>query len=298
DRRLRRSGALDPQPLPGGLVPRAVPVARLRAVHPRRHRGRGLAGGAPLGRARWRAGPGQRRGAVGGAVRDRRRAALPRPHRLGELLRRGRRPRRGPLRLAGRPRHLGSDRARRRRRLHRCPPRRSGVPSAGRRAGTRDHPGPGDRPAGQLVQPGAVRPPHRPALGAGDPRRDEAPCRLRAVRDLPPDLPLRGPVEPRGPRPAAVGRPPVPHRPRPVVRALRRGVLLRPGVDRGAADRPRAGRRRLRPAPQRLDEHPAVPARRRVLRGVRAPASRPRAARPARGWTGARDSGTRLPRRV
>ena len=72
-----------------------------------------------------------------------------------------------------------------------------GVPAPGHPAAAvrrRDRPGhrarPGHGPLGQLVQPGAVRPPDRPALGPGD--RPRAPSgRLRAVRDLPPDVPLR-----------------------------------------------------------------------------------------------------------
>ena len=50
---------------------------------------------------------------------------------------------------------------------------------------------------GQLVQPGVVRTAHHAAVGAGDRRRVPA-GRLRGVRHLPPDVPLRAAVEPRG----------------------------------------------------------------------------------------------------
>ena len=53
---------------------------------------------------------------------------------------------------------------------------------------------PGDRTVGQLVQPGAVRAPDRPAVGAGD-RRRAPPRRVRPGHDVPPDVPLRVAVE-------------------------------------------------------------------------------------------------------
>ena len=56
--------------------------------------------------------------------------------------------------------------------------------------------GPGHRPLGQLVEPGAVRPAHLPAVGAGD-RPRPPPRPLRRLADLPSDLPLREPLEPR-----------------------------------------------------------------------------------------------------
>ena len=72
---------------------------------------------------------------------------------------------------------------------------------------------PGDRPLGQLVQPGAVRPADRPAVGPGDRRRPPA-ARLRGLRDLPPDVPLRVPVEPGRVRRPDLARPPLPLRAR------------------------------------------------------------------------------------
>ena len=47
---------------------------------------------------------------------------------------------------------------------------------------------------------------------------------LRRRRDLPPDVPLRVPLEPGGVRGRRLGRPPVPARPRPGGRALRHGL--------------------------------------------------------------------------
>ena len=80
--------------------------------------------------------------------------------------------------------------------------------------GTGDPARAGDRALGQLLQPGAVRAPDRPAVGARDRRR--APRRRsrdrRAVRgrhDVPPDVPVRVAVEPRHGVRAAVHRPPV-----------------------------------------------------------------------------------------
>ena len=74
----RRAGHLDPQPGPVGLAPGPAAAAGVRAVHPggdlRRHVGRRPA----LGRPRRQPGPRLRRGRLGGAVRDHRRAALPR----------------------------------------------------------------------------------------------------------------------------------------------------------------------------------------------------------------------------
>ena len=59
--------------------------------------------------------------------------------------------------------------------------------------------GPGDRPLGQLLQPGALRRPHHAAVGAPDRRRQpQLPGRHAGGHALPPDVPLRVPVEPRG----------------------------------------------------------------------------------------------------
>ena len=58
---------------------------------------------------------------------------------------------------------------------------------------------PGDRPDRQLLQPGAVRQADVAAVGAEDLARAPA-AGLRAVRDLPADLPLRADLEPRAGR--------------------------------------------------------------------------------------------------
>ena len=100
--RLACVPGLPPQPCPGGLAARAVPAARLRAVHHRRRRrspsSSASAGGSPAAARRG----GRRRRDHRRAVRHRRRADLPRRHEPGGL---PRRPDRGALRLAGRPRH-------------------------------------------------------------------------------------------------------------------------------------------------------------------------------------------------
>ena len=96
-------------------------------------------------------------------------------------------------------------------------------------------------PLGQLVQPGAVRQAHRPALGARD--RPRAPAaRLRGPGDVPPDVPLRVRLEPARLRGADRPRPPVQVRPRPDARPLRDGLHARPRLDRDAAHRHRRAR--------------------------------------------------------
>ena len=55
-------------------------------------------------------------------------------------------------------------------------------------------------PLGQLVQPGALRQAHRPAVGPPD-RPGLPTARLRGLRHLPPDVPLRVRLEPRSPSP-------------------------------------------------------------------------------------------------
>ena len=100
------------------------------------------------------------------------------------------------------------------------------------------------------------------------------PERLRAVRHLPPHVPLRGAVEPRGDRAAAVAD-----------RRFRLGygrvfalyVMLYtagPRLDRVPADRPGRAPGRRRPAVQRVDLDRAVRAGGGVLRGDR-PAAPP-----------------------
>ena len=107
---------------------------------------------------------------LGGAVRPHRRPALPRDHRLRPLLRRGRATRstalyiwRGGLGVWGAI-ALGAVGV-----LHRRPPHGH---QAAARCSTRWRPGvlvaQAHRPLGQLVQPGALRQAHRPAVGARD----------------------------------------------------------------------------------------------------------------------------------
>ena len=91
---------------------------------------------------------------------------------------------------------------------------------------------PGDRAMGQLVQPGAVRPPDRPAVGARD-RRRAPPARLRPGHDVPPDVPLRVAVEPRALRRAAVDRPALQPGARPADGGVRRRLRHRPVLGRG-----------------------------------------------------------------
>ena len=71
-----------PEPEPGRLAPRTVPAARLRPVHHPRDRRRRLDRRAPLG-GPWRpAGRDRRHRGLGGALRPGRRPDLPRDHRL------------------------------------------------------------------------------------------------------------------------------------------------------------------------------------------------------------------------
>ena len=92
-------------------------------------------------------------------------------------------PDRGAVRLARRPRRLGRHRPRRRRRADRRQLRGIKLlPILDALApGRTDRAGP--RPLGQLVQPGAVRQAHRPALGA---RRSTRSTGRRATRTSPP----------------------------------------------------------------------------------------------------------------
>ena len=71
-------------------------------------------------------------------------------------------------------------------------------PPGGRRhlRGARHPTRPGDRSMGQLLQPGAVRPSDRPAVGARDRRSAHRHHGLRRRYDLPSDVPVRVAVEP------------------------------------------------------------------------------------------------------
>ena len=134
------------------------------------------------------------------------------------VLRRGRRrPDRRAEDLAGRPGDLGRDHGRPVGGVVLLPPPRHPAPAARRRPGPVPAARADPRSLRQLLQPGAVRAAHRPALGPRD--RHGAPAvRLRAVHDVPSHVPLRGAVEPRRDRGAALGRPTVPARLRPGVR--------------------------------------------------------------------------------
>ena len=130
-----------------------------------------------------------------------------------------------------------------------------------------------------------------PAVGAED-RPAEPAARLRAVRHLPADLPLRVDLGRGGVRLRDLGRPPLQARPRPGDGALRDGLHRRARLDRDAADRRRGVPARARPAPQRLDLdralHPGDD-RTSSWSAAAAPAGRPRSTprrarrRPGRG---------------
>ena len=157
-----------PSPSQGTWYLGPLPHPRLRPEHHPRHRRGHLDRRAALGGPRRAGRRRQRPGDLGGAVRPHRRAALPRGHRLGALLRRGPQPRHRAVRLARRPRHLGRHRPRRAGRGHRRPAARHQAAPDARRDRPRGAGRAGDRALGQLVQPGALRPAHRPAVGAGD----------------------------------------------------------------------------------------------------------------------------------
>ncbi len=222
-----------------------------------------------------------------GAVRHRRGSHLPRHHRRREVLRGRAGPGQRPVHLAGWARHLGRGLVRGGGRLYRRPTAGGEVRRAGRRAGAGHRARPGRRTLRQLVQPGAVRPPHRPPLGTGDLPRAPA-GGLWVLRDLPPDVPLRVAVERRGRGPGDLGGPPLPARPRTRVRGLRRGVLHGAGVDRDAAHRPGGCRRRPGSEAERLDLDRGVRVRGRLLRLVRAPPSWPGAVGATRRRSGGR----------
>ena len=127
--------------------------------------------GPALGRAGRRLGPDLPLRGLGRRGRHRRRAALPPRDELG----RGARRVVGPVRdLAWRPRRVGRDRRRlRRRRARREAVRRRRLAARGLpRSGAAARSGP--RPARQLVEPGAVRQADRPSVGASRSTRSTA----------------------------------------------------------------------------------------------------------------------------
>ena len=103
-----------------------------------------------------------------------------------------------PLHLGGRRRDLRRAPRRRHRLRDRLPDRRPPLLERRRRARPRPAARPGARPLRQLVQPGAVRAAHRPAVGPRDrPPQPGDPGRPRRRRAVPPDVPLRDDLEPR-----------------------------------------------------------------------------------------------------
>ena len=236
---------LHPESCARCLADRSGAAARLRAVHHRGHHRRPAHWGPPLGCQGRRAGCHLRRRPVGRAVRPHRRSALPRHHRLAEVLRRGRRRSgRGPAHLGRRPGHLGCGRARRRRCVDCMPPPGHSVAGLRRRHRAGNHSRAGDRPTGELLQPGALRPRDHAAVGLGNLRATQR-CRCagqpergvdgRARHDRAPHVPLRVVVEPADFRGAHPHRPAVAHRPRQALRDVCRRLLPRPVLDRADA---------------------------------------------------------------
>ena len=138
-----------PSPTQGGLAPRAPARARLRAVHPARHRRRDLAGRPAAGR---RAAAGRATsldvaawavpfGIVGGRLYH---VVTSRQPYFGA----GGHPMEALVHLAGRPGHLGRRRPRRARRLDRRPPPGILLPPLADALAPGHRAGAGDRPAG------------------------------------------------------------------------------------------------------------------------------------------------------
>ena len=152
--------------------------------------------------------------------------ALPRGHRPRPLLRRGQHPIEALYVWQRRPRHLGRGRAGRLGVY--IGARRKGIrllPDA-RRAGPRRARRPGDRPLGQLVQPGALRQARPTCRGAWRSTRRTT----RATQTFPPGHPFHPTYlyeflwNLGGLRAADLGRPPLPARLRPGRGALRDGL--------------------------------------------------------------------------
>ena len=218
-----------------------------------------------IGERRWvarggRAGRGHGPRALGGAVRPRRRPALPRDHRPRPLLRRGpaRRSRRSTSGAAA-----SASGARSRSARVGVVDRRAaqGHPAAAgaRRAGARRAGRAGDRAAGATGSTrscSAGRPTCRGALKI-DPAAPAA--RLRAVRHLPPDVPLRVRLGPRAPSAFVIWadrRFKLGHG-RVLALYVMAYTLGRGWIEMLRIDTVRA-QRRARPAPQRLDLDRAV----------------------------------------
>src|SRR3989442_13129798 len=124
-----------------------------------------------------------------------------------------------------------------RRRVAGVPLAASGPPRS-RRRGPLDRARTGDRALGELFQRRGVRPPDGPSVEALH-LAAAPPARLRPVRVLPPDLPLRVDLEPRGVRAARRLAPPSARRPPwRALLLLRRPLLDRSLRARGAPSRP------------------------------------------------------------
>ena len=160
--------------------------------------------------------------------------------------------------LARRPGDLGGGRPRGGRCLDRLPPPGRAAPVLRRRRRARHRHRAGDRAAGQLVQPGALRRSDDPAVGPGDlppggpGHGHQRPAGRRRRRPHPgrgraPHVPLRAAVEPARRRPGRVGGPAVPARARAGLRRLRRGVHPRPLLHRVDAHGPGDARVRRHP---------------------------------------------------
>ena len=172
---------VDPEPVGRCLVPRSAPDPRLRLAilagifvgaldhRPPLRRARGGPAGAAVDVAFWAVPFGIIGGRIYHVISSPDAYFGPGGDPLGRLHDLGRR-----------PRHLGRDRARRGRRV------RSGCAAHGRRFAAvrgRGRAGPphrpGDRPARQLLQPGALRRADHPAVGPRDRRRRSLPVGLR-----------------------------------------------------------------------------------------------------------------------
>ena len=288
---------LDPQPGPGRLAPRAGPAARLRAVHHRRHRawrsGSASGAGSPAAAAPAtspRSRPGWCRSAssaAGSTTSSPRRSRTSAP--AASRCTRSTSGRAGWASGAPSPSAASAPGS-----------AAGGAASRCRRSPTRWRPGiaarAGHRAARQLLQPGAVRPPHRPAVGAArsTPRTgpsgyaDQATYHPTFLYELLWNVGVAALVI-WADRRFRLG-------PRPGLRPVRRGVHRRPVLDRGAAHRP--GARHPRPAAERLDQPAGLPRRGRLLRGQRPAAARPRDARGARGPPARPRSGRRAAERA
>ena len=252
---------IHPQPVPRRLEHRTDSDPRVRALHPGRDRGGDLVDATSLGgaRRRPRRRPGHR--VLGRAVRHRRRSPLSPHHRPRALLRPRQAADQGALHLGRRARDLGSRRSRCRRRPHRLPPPRGPPLGLRRRGRTGARPRPGDRPLGQLLQPGALRRPDDAALGPAD--RPGAPAdRHPHHRAVPTHVPVRVAVGHRRRDPAGLGRSTVRAPRRTAVRPVRRRLHRRTCLGRGSADRPREPLPRA--SAERLDQPARVPGGGRV----------------------------------